>query len=94
MKHPETVIKEVQLTEKGAVQTEVDNKYFFKVAKAANKTEIKQAVEAQFNVQVKAVNTMRYQGKRKRERTVRFGRRADWKRAVVTLKEGNRIELA
>jgi large subunit ribosomal protein L23 len=45
-------------------------------------------------VRVASVNTMRYRGKKKRERTARYGRRADWKRAVVTLKEGSKIELA
>jgi|APSaa5957512622_1039677.scaffolds.fasta_scaffold57963_2 large subunit ribosomal protein L23 len=94
MKHADAIIKEIQLTEKGTAQTELENKYFFSVATSANKPEIKQAVEGLFNVSVKSVNTMRYQGKRKRERTVRFGKRADWKRAIVTLEEGSRIDLA
>ena len=94
MKHPDTVIRQVQLTEKGTAQTETANKYFFEVDRAANKNDIKQAVEKLFNVEVKSVNTMRYAGKRKRERTVRYGKRADWKRAVVTLQAGSRIELA
>ena len=42
---------------------------------------------------MKSVNTARYEGKRKRERTVKFGRRPDWKRAIVTLKEGSKIDL-
>jgi large subunit ribosomal protein L23 len=94
MKHADAIIKEIQLTEKGTAQTEIGNKYFFSVATSANKPEIKQAVEGLFNVSVKSVNTMRYIGKRKRERTVRFGKRADWKRAIVTLEEGSRIDLA
>ena len=94
MKHPDVIIKEVQVTEKGTAQTEVGNKYFFKVDRTANKPEIKHAVEALFDVSVKSVNTMRYEGKRKRERTVRFGKRADWKRAIVTLEEGSRIDFA
>ncbi len=93
-KHADAIIKEIQLTEKGTLQTETGNKYFFSVACSANKPEIKEAVEEQFNVSVKSVNTMRYAGKRKRERTVRYGKRADWKRAIVTLDEGSRIELA
>lgn len=92
-KHADSIIKEVQLTEKGTILTETGNKYFFSVDRCANKPEIKQAVEALFNVSVQSVNTLRYAGKRKRERTVRFGKRADWKRAVVTLKEGSRIDL-
>ncbi len=59
----------------------------------ANKIEIKQAVEELFNVNVTKVNTMNRQGKRKRERTSRYGRTSDWKRAVVTLKEGETIDL-
>ena len=93
-KHADAIIKEIQLTEKGTIQTETGNKYFFSVDRSANKPEIKKAVEDLFNVSVKAVNTMRYEGKRKRERTVRYGKRADWKRAIVTLEEGSRIDLA
>jgi len=94
MKHADTIIKEIQLTEKGTAQTEIGNKYFFSVDCRANKPEIKKAVEALFSVMVKSVNTMRYEGKRKRERTVRYGKRPDWKRAIVTLQEGSRIDLA
>lgn len=93
MRDKSAVIKELQLTEKGTEASE-SGKYFFRVDPKANKHEIKQAVESLFSVQVADVNTMRYAGKRKRERTVRYGKRADWKRAVVTLKEGNRIDLA
>jgi len=87
------VIKELHLTEKGSESTEKHNSYFFRVAKWANKMEIKRAVEKLYGVTVTGVRTMNYRGKRKRERTVRYGRRADWKRAVVTLKEGSRIDL-
>ena len=93
-KHADAIIKEIQLTEKGTIQGEIGNKYFFSVDRSANKPEIKKAVEDLFNVSVKSVNTMRYEGKRKRERTVRYGKRADWKRAIVTLEEGSRIDLA
>ena len=58
----------------------------------ANKTEIKIAVEKAFDVKVKDVNTLNRQGKRKRTRAG-FGVRADSKRAVVTLREGDRIEI-
>ena len=93
MKNPGAVVKSIQLTEKGTALSETDNKYFFKVDRSANKMEIKKAVEDLFNVQVAGVNTMNFSGKRKRERTVRYGKRADWKRAVVTLREGSRIDL-
>ena len=68
-----------------------DNKYTFLVRPDANKTQIKIAVEKAFDVKVKDVNTLNRQGKRKRTRAG-FGKRADSKRAIVTLREG-RIEI-
>lgn len=93
-KSPGAIIKRLQLTEKGTLLSEKENKYLFRVHPSANKVEIKQAVEQLFSVSVDKVNTMNYRGKRKRLRTVRYGRRADWKRAVVTLSEGSKIDLA
>lgn len=93
MKDSASIVKGIQLTEKATVLGEKENKYMFKVHPNANKIEIKKAVENIYNVSVVGVNTMRYQGKRKRERTVRFGKRSDWKRAVVTLKDGDKIDL-
>ena len=69
-----------------------ENKYTFIVEPRANKTQIKQAVEAVFSVKVTGVNTINRQGKRKRTRTG-FGKRKDTKRAIVTLAEGDRIEI-
>ena len=69
-----------------------DNKYTFIVRPDANKTEIKIAVEQVFNVTVTGVNTANRQGKRKRTRAG-WGRRKDTKRAIVTLAEGDRIEI-
>jgi len=69
-----------------------ENKYTFIVSPDANKTQIKQAVEAVFSVKVEAVNTLNRQGKRKRSKTG-FGKRKDTKRAIVTLAEGNRIDI-
>ena len=89
----DAIIERMQLTEKGTALTETQNKYVFKVHPSANKIEVKAAVEKMFKVSVKSVNTMRYQGKKKRERTVRYGKRSDWKRAVVTLIEGDKIDL-
>ncbi|MCX4691573.1 50S ribosomal protein L23 [Streptomyces sp. NPDC054904] len=69
-----------------------ENKYTFIVAPGSNKTQIKQAVEAVFGVKVTGVNTINRQGKRKRTKTG-FGKRADTKRAIVTLAEGDRIDI-
>ncbi len=93
MKHPGSIIKQLQVTEKGTLLSESDNQYFFDVDPKANKMEIARAVEELFSVSVDNVNTMRYSGKRKRMRTVKYGKRRDWKRAVVTLKEGSKIDL-
>ena len=93
MKGPEDIVKELQVTEKGTDLVDRDNKYLLKVAPSANKIEIKQAVEQLFKVTVTKVNTMCYKGKKKRMRTVKYGKRSDWKRAVVTLKEGDTIDL-
>ena len=93
MKNSADVIKKVLLTEKGTRLSEEQNQYLFRVAKEANKMEIKQAVEALFKVRVMAVNTMRRKGKKKRERTAHFGTTASWKRAVVTLHKEDNINL-
>jgi large subunit ribosomal protein L23 len=64
----------------------------FRVALDANKIEIKQAIEGLFNVKVKAVNTIRVEGKTKMFRG-RKGRRSDFKKAIVSLVEGQRIDV-
>ena len=69
-----------------------ENKYTFLVRPDANKTQIKIAVEQVFNVRVINVNTINRQGKRKRTRTG-YGKRNDTKRAVVSLVQGDRIEI-
>ena len=94
MKSNRIVIQEIQFTEKAALLSEHGNKYFFKVDPLANKLEVKDAVEAIYKVKVATVNTMRYTGKFVRQRTASAGKRGDWKRAVVTLKEGHSIEAA
>jgi len=93
MKDPSAVVHEIQMTEKGTTLSSEQNRYIFRVARTANKIEIKRAVEQLFSVSVAAVNTMTYRGKKKRERTMSYGKRADWKRAVVTLAEGSSIDL-
>jgi large subunit ribosomal protein L23 len=71
-----------------------DNIYTFVVAEDANKVEIRQAIEAIFNVKVTKVNTLNRAGKRKRNRrTGGYGQRAGQKRAIVTLAAGNTIEI-
>ncbi len=69
-----------------------ENKYTFLVRPDANKTEIKIAVERVWNVRVTGVNTLNRAGKRKRSRTT-FGRRNDSKHAIVSLAEGDRIDI-
>ena len=93
MKHGGHIVKGIMVTEKSAQLAETQSKYFFRVDPNANKFEIKEAVEKGFGVKVKSVNTARYSGKLKRERTASYGKRSDWKRAVVTLKEGSKIDL-
>ena len=79
------------VTEKSTALME-QGKYTFRVPLAATKIQVRQAVEQIFKVKVQAVNTMRYEGKLKRMGRTQ-GRRSDWKKAVVTLKPGEAIEL-
>ncbi|KPK47910.1 MAG: 50S ribosomal protein L23 [Dehalococcoidia bacterium SM23_28_2] len=89
--HPYDVIEHPLVTEKGSYLL-AEDKYAFRVARGANKTQIKQAVEKAFNVRVLAVNVMNVRGKQRR-----WGRRqvlsSDWKKAIVTLAPGDKIEL-
>ncbi len=85
------LLKSPHLTEKSVIQKETSNQVTFMVDKGANKIEIKRTVEDLFKVKVLNVNTISMRGKEKR--MGRFtGRRPDWKKAVITLKEGDRIE--
>jgi large subunit ribosomal protein L23 len=93
MKDAYAVVKTVRVTEKGTAQGEKLNQYQLVVDKNANKVDIKRAVEELFKVKVLGVNTMHVRGKARRRRTVQFGRTANWKKAVVTLKAGDKIEL-
>lgn len=88
------IIRKMLMTEKGSRLKEVGNQYIFEVDRGANKLEIHRAVEQQFNVKVKDVNTMMRKGKAKRQRTMSFGYTSAWKRAVVTLQAGQSIEMA
>jgi len=89
---PRSVIRKVLITEKGTVMRETLRQYFFEVARDANKIEIKRAVESVFHVKVDSVQTMQLQGKAKRQGRY-TGRRNDWKKAIVTLKPDQKIEL-
>ena len=90
MKHA-GIIRRVQITEKGT-QLAYDHKYMIEVAPKANKIEIKQAVEKQFGVHVLAVNTQNYKGAMRLLRNRRMVSGKNWKRAIITVKEGERIE--
>ncbi len=92
MKTPYDIISKPLLTEKGSKIKEAQNKIVFKVARDANKIEIKKAVEEVFNVKVLKVATMNFLGKTKRTR-IRKGKRPDWKKAIVTLKPGEKIQV-
>jgi large subunit ribosomal protein L23 len=91
MKSPRDVIIRPVVSEKSYAALE-NNRYTFIVHPDANKTEIKEAIQKIWNVQVLGVNTMKRKGKVKRQRYV-TGRRADQKRAVVTLAAGDSIEI-
>ncbi|MDT8446219.1 MAG: 50S ribosomal protein L23 [bacterium] len=86
-----TLIKQPHITEKVLLIKEDQNKVVFKVAREANKVELKKAIESIFGVTVENIQTINVKGKIKRVGT-RSGKRADWKKAIVTLKEGDSIE--
>ena len=85
------ILKYPVTTEKGAKQSPM-GKYVFRVDTTSNKAEIKSAVEEIYSVKVKKVNVMTMKGKKKRVRYV-AGYSADWKKAIVTLKDGHKIEM-
>lgn len=87
------IIKRPIVTEKSTIQDEVMNQVVFEVDPRANKHQIKSAVETIFKVKVLGVNTMRMRGKPVRRRGFDFGNRKSWKKAIVTLKEGDRIDF-
>ncbi len=87
------VIKTVRLTEKGTRQGEKFNQYTVVADRRANKTEIRQAVQELFKVKVTKINTLNVRGKSRRQRTTQAGRAPDWKKAIVTLKDGDKIVL-
>lgn len=90
MKTPYDIVDTLLVTEKNT-ELQENGQYVFKVAPNATKIEIGKAVEALFtDVKVKSVNVMNYNGKPKRVgRSLRMGRRSNWKKAVVTLSKGS-----
>jgi large subunit ribosomal protein L23 len=92
VRDPRTIIRRALITEKGTALRELRNQYHFEVARDANKIDIQRAVETIFSVKVAEVRTMQVRGKAKRQGRW-SGRRNDWKKAIVTLKPDQKIEL-
>jgi large subunit ribosomal protein L23 len=92
VKSPQDVIQAPLISEKGTQLTESANQVLFKVRPDANKIEVKQAIEALFKVKVVQVRMARYLGKVRRIGR-NMGRRPDWKKAYVTLKDGDKIDF-
>jgi large subunit ribosomal protein L23 len=86
------IIHSPVVTEKTTLQKEIDNQVTFKVDKKANRVEIKDAVERNFNTKVKQVRTLQVKGKIKQRGKI-IGKRQDWKKAIVTLMPGQKIEF-
>jgi large subunit ribosomal protein L23 len=80
------------ITEKTSIQKELNNQLSFEVDRRANRIEIKQAIESIFNVRVAAVKTMQVTGKTKQRGRI-IGKRRDWKKAIVKLLPGERIDF-
>jgi len=92
MRDARSVVRKALITEKGTHLRETRNQYHFEVLRDANKIEIKRAVETIFSVKVDSVRTQQIRGKVRRQG--RFvGKRSDWKKAIVTLKPDQKIEL-
>ena len=92
MRDPYNIIIRPLLTEKTISKT-AQNKYTFQVDLHANKIEIGDAVQRIFNVKVEKVNTLRVRGKTRRLGRFPEGTKSAWKKAIVTLKAGDRIEV-
>jgi large subunit ribosomal protein L23 len=88
----QAIIKRPVVSEKSTMQKEVSNQISFEVDRKANRIEIKKAIQSLFSVQVDAVRTLQIKGKYKKRGRI-IGKRKDWKKAIVTLKPGERIEF-
>lgn len=93
MRNPYDIIRTARITEKSTGLTEETNSYVFEVDPGATKLEISKAIQTIFKKKVARVNTMNVRGKKKRLRTAQYGRKPHWKKAIVTLKEGETIDL-
>lgn len=87
------IIKTARLTEKGTRQGAKHNQYTLVADRRATKPQIRKAVEELFKVKVTSVNTLNVRGKLRRQRTAQAGRDENWKKAIVTLKAGDKIIL-
>ena len=92
MKSDKSILRKPIITEKATWMKESDNKYVFEVDMHCNKIEIRKAVEKQFSVTVVDVHTYTTHGKVRTQGRFK-GRRPDWKRAIVQLKEGDSIDF-
>ena len=92
MRHYSEILDSPLITEKGTLVNELGNQVLFRVRPDANKVEIAAAVEAFFKVKVEKVRTVRLMGKKRRVGR-KIGQRATWKKAYVTLAEGQRIDF-
>lgn len=86
------IVKRPLITEKTSIQKEVNNQITFEVDRRANRVEIKKAIENIFNVNVVGVRTMQIKGKTKQRGRI-VGKRRNWKKAIVTLMPGERIDF-
>ena len=89
---PQEIIKRPLITEKTNIQKEMSNQLSFEVDRRANRIEIKRAIEDIFKVKVAGVRTLQVTGKIKQRGRI-VGKRRDWKKAIVTLKPGERIDF-
>ena len=86
------IIRRPLITEKTSIQKEMANQLTFEVDRKANRIEIRRAIERIFNVRVATVRTMQVKGKVKQRGRI-VGKRRDWKKAIVTLRPGERIDF-
>ena len=87
------IIKTVRLTEKGTRLSEKNNQYTVVADRMATKPQIRAAVQELFKVKVIKINTLNVRGKDRRKRTAQAGKASDWNKAIVTLKDGDKIVL-
>lgn len=93
MKDPYQIIRNIRLSEKAALAGELNNEYVFEVEPKSNKLEIALAVRTIFGKKVTQVRTCNYDGKARRKRTAQAGVTSKWKKAVVRLAPGEKIDL-